>query len=245
MEIIVKREVMSRMIFFVVIILACMSQACEKDPTFEFKGDDRIYFVFPKYMYGLGVEGHELDSVVFSMVGEPASVLQDTCWMNVKRVGERTEIDKRYVVTVVKDISTAVEGIDFETLKPEYVFRKNVGIDSFPVIVNREHLKTVLSKKIMFALQETEDFKLGFVEYSRIKLVVTDFLQEPEWWYTVSGWLGAYHYMKYEKWIELTGSMDKSSSQSYRQYYCLQIKDYFNNNIIIDPITNERVTCDL
>ena len=51
--------------------------------------------------------------------------------------------------------------------------------------------------------------------------------------------------MKYEKWIELTGSMDKSSSQSYRQYYCLQIKDYFNNNVIIDPITNERVTCDL
>ena len=147
MEIIVKREVMSRIIFFVVIILACMSQACEKDPTFEFKGDDRIYFVFPKYMYGLGVEGHELDSVVFSMVGEPASVLQDTCWMKVKRVGERTEIDKRYVVTVVKDSSTAVEGIDFETLKPEYVFRKNVGIDSFPVIVNREHLKTVLSKK--------------------------------------------------------------------------------------------------
>lgn len=138
---------MSRMIFFIVIILACISQSCEKDPTFEFKGDDRIYFVFPKYMYGSGIEGHELDSIVFSMVGEPASKLLDTCWMKVKRVGERAEIDKRYAVTVVKDSSTAIEGIDFETLKPEYVFRKNVGVDSFPVIVNREHLKTVLSKK--------------------------------------------------------------------------------------------------
>ena len=61
-------------------------------------------------------------------------MLQDTRWMKVKRVGERTEIDKRYVVTVVKDSSTAVEGIDFETLKPEYVFRRTWGLTLFPLL---------------------------------------------------------------------------------------------------------------
>lgn len=236
---------MNRIIFLLSTILFLVVYGCEKDPAFSFKGDDRIYFVYPKYIYENGSEGHELDSIVFSMVGEPASVEQDTCWMKVRRVGERTNVDKQYRVIVLRDSSTAVEGVDFEMLQPEYIFRKDVGVDSFPVIVYREHLKAVLSKKIMFALQETDDFKIGFVEYSRIKLIMTDFLQEPDWWYTVRGWLGDYHYLKYEKWIELTGSMDKSSSQSYREYYCLQIKNYFNSNTIIDPITNERVTCDL
>ena len=136
---------MSRIIFLLAIILVLINQGCEKDPAFEFKGDDRIYFVYPKYIYQNGTEGHEYDSIVLSMVGKPASVEKDTCWMSVRRVGERTDVDKRYSVTVLKDSSTAVEGVDFEALQPEYVFRKDAGVDSFTVIVNREHLKSVLS----------------------------------------------------------------------------------------------------
>ena len=160
-------------------------------------------------------------------------------------MGERSATDKHYAVTVVRDSSTAIEGVDFEELKPAYVFRKNLGVDSLPLIIYREHLKTTLSKNILLKLKETDDFKIGYVEYATFKVSISDLYPVPDDWYLVSGHLGAYHYLKYEKWIELTGSTKFGNSASFRTYYCGLIKEYFNTGNIIDPITGERVTCNL
>lgn len=236
---------MKKIILYIIGIFLVL-QSCEKDPAFDFKGEDRIYFSFPKQLDYWGNETtQEIDSIVYSFVMKPADLLSDTIWVKVKRVGVRSLEDKPYVVSVVADSSTAVAGQDFETLKTQYVFRKNLGVDSFPVIVYREHLKTVLNKRIMLQLEDTPDFKVGFIEYKNLKLSISDFLQEPNEWYLVAGTLGDYHYLKYEKWIELTGTMEFGSSTSYREYYCGQIKEYFNTNIIEDPLTGERVTCNL
>lgn len=227
-------------------ILLFAGQSCEKDPAFSFKGDDRIYFSYPRALDHLGREtDKELDSLNFSFVTLPDDVTFDTVWIKLKRVGERSETDKLYAVQVVRDSSSAVEGVDFEPLKPSYVFRKKLGVDSMPLIVYREHLKTTLSKNILLKIKETEDFKIGFMEYATFKVSISDLYPVPDDWYLVSGHLGEYHYMKYEKWIELTGTTGFGNSASFRSYYCGLIKEYFNTGNIIDPITGERVTCNL
>lgn len=236
---------MKKIILYIVGVFLVL-QGCEKDPAFNFKGEDRLYFSFPKKLDFAGREtDQEVDSIVYSFVMKPADFLSDTIWVKVKRVGERALEDKPYVVSVVADSSTAVGGQDFEVLKAQYVFRKNLGVDSFPVIVYREHLKTMLSKRILLQLEDTPDFKVGFMEYKNMKISISDFLQEPQDWYLVGGHLGEYHYLKYEKWIELTGTMEFSWITSYNEYYCGKIKEYFNTNEIIDPLTGERVTCNL
>lgn len=239
---------MKRIIIYMVLglVLMLVIQACEKDPAFSFKGDDRIYFSYPKVLDRFGRETKwEVDSVVYSFALKPDDFVKDTLWIKVKRVGERDETDKQFSVTVVADSSSAVEGTDFEALKSTYTFRKNLGTDSLPIVVYREPLKRVLSKKLLLKLKETPDFKIGFVEYSQIHISFTNVLPEPALWSIMSGLIGPYHYLKYEKWIELTGSMDFGNSASYRSYYCTLITKYFNENVIIDPISGKRITCNL
>lgn len=237
---------MKRSILYSAMVMLLMLQACEKDPTFNFRGEDRIYFAYPKLLDERGQETQwEVDSLIHSFALLPEEVDRDTVWVSVKRVGERSATDKTYAVTVVADSSSAVEGKDFEALKPAYVFRKDLGVDSLPIIVYRKYLHTVLSKNILLQLKETPDFKIGFREYETIGITVTDVLPRPKDWSYVQELLGDYNYLKYEKWIELTGSMDFGGSSSYRNYYCALIKDYFNNQVITDPITGERVTCNL
>ena len=237
---------MKRVLLYGVLVLLSICQACEKDPAFSFKGEDRIYFSYPKVLDYMGREtDYELDSLTYSFVTLPDEITFDTVWVKVKRVGERSATDKHYAVTFVRDSSTAIEGVDFEELKPAYVFRKNLGVDSLPLIIYREHLQTTLSKNILLKLKETDDFKIGYVEYATFKVSISDLYPVPDDWYLVSGHLGAYHYLKYEKWIELTGSTKFGNSASFRTYYCGLIKEYFNTGNIIDPITGERVTCNL
>lgn len=232
---------------FVILLILCISQACEKDPAFSFKGDDRIYFDYPNVLNSLGEEtDFEVDSIIFSFVSLPDEITEDTVWVKVKRVGERASIDKSYSVIAVADSSSAVAGMDFEPLKSSYVFRKDIGVDSFPVIVYREPLKSALNKTIFLKLQETEDFKLGFIEYKTIRLSVSAVYPRPDDWSYVEPYLGDYHYLKYEKWIELTGSTEiESVANSYRNYYAALIQEYFNTNVVTDPITGERITCNI
>ncbi len=39
---------MKRVLLYGVLVLLSICQACEKDPAFSFKGEDRIYFSYPK-----------------------------------------------------------------------------------------------------------------------------------------------------------------------------------------------------
>lgn len=238
---------MKYLMFFCVLVVFFIAQSCENDPAFTFKGADRIYFAYPKVLNDRGEETEfEMDSIVFSFVSLPDEITKDTVWVHVKRVGERSVMDKSYSVAVVADSSSAVEGEDFEPLKSSYIFHKGLGIDSLPVIVYRENLKSALSKNIFLKLQETDDLKIGFVEYSTIRLSVSAVRPRPVDWYYVSAFLGDYHYLKYEKWIELTGSEVISGvANSYKNYYATLVKDYFNNNEIYDPITGERITCNI
>lgn len=237
---------MKRLILYCALVLLFISQGCEKDPAFSFKGEDRIYFSYPKTLNERGDETDwEVDSIVYSFALLPDEVTKDTIWIKVKRVGERAEMDKSYAVTVVADSSSALAGKDFAALQPSYVFRRNLGIDSFPLIIHREYLHTVLGKNILLKLQETPDFKIGFLEYQTIRVTISNVLSRPKDWSYVQELLGDYNYLKYEKWIELTGSMEFGGSSSYRNYYCALIKDYFNNEVVIDPITGKRVTCNL
>ena len=74
----VNRKVMGKFIFVILLIL-CISQACEKDPAFSFKGDDRIYFDYPNVLNSLGEEtDFEVDSIIFSFVSLPDEITEDT-----------------------------------------------------------------------------------------------------------------------------------------------------------------------
>lgn len=188
----------------------------------------------------------EMDSVVYSFAGRPEEVVQDTVWLTVQIIGERQNRDRIYNVQVVRDSSTAVEGIDFEKLKPEYIVEKNSGIDSFPIVLYRNEIKKTLNKTLMVKLSSTADLPLACVEYQQMKVNVSAYYNEPWWWEKgISMYLKEFHFLKLEQWVKETGSLDVDpyGDIMYNEYVSKKIQKYFEENVILDPFTGKRVLC--
>ena len=240
-----KRNIYQWTVAFIAIVL--LGQGCEEKPAYFFNDTVGVYFKYPYYVNPNGVvTSLEMDSVVYSFAGRPEEVVQDTVWLAVQIIGERQNRDRPYHVQVVRDSSTAVEGIDFEKLKPEYIVEKNSGIDSFPIVLYRNEIKKRLNKTLMVKLSSTTDLPLACVEYQQMKVNVSAYYNEPWWWEKgISMYLKEFHFLKLEQWVKETGSLDVDpyGDIMYNEYVSKKIQKYFEENVILDPFTGKRVLC--
>lgn len=226
------------------VIIAVFGQACEQDPSYEFKDDGKIYFKYPKKENSLGIETDLLvDSIVYSLHGKSLPDGKDTLWIKVQVMGARVDFDRKYKVAVVADSSSGREGVDFAELAEEYTFHRNVGVDSFPLVLNKQAFEKVFNRNVLLQLVPTEDFGIAFVEFSNLKVNFSAYLLEPEWWWTFEYYIGAYHPLKYDKVIEVYGSeeVDPYGNNPYCTYVANIVKEWFENNVVIDPFTGERL----
>lgn len=231
----------------VCIVIALLGQGCEEKPAYFFDDTVGVYFKYPYYVNPDGiVTSLEMDSIVYSFAGLPEDIIQDTVWLTVRIIGERQGRERRYGVEVIRDSSTAVEGIDFERLKPEYIVQKNAGIDSFPIILYRNEIKNALNKTLMVKLRSTSDLPIACIEYQKMRVNVSAYYNEPWWWEKgISMYLKEFHYLKLEQWVKETGSLDVDpyGDIMYNEYISKKIQKYFEENVVIDPFTGERVLC--
>lgn len=219
------------------ILILCMG-ACDNNPYFEFEGENRIYFEFP-----IGNFGDEIDSLYLSIFDVPVTQESFDVWIKVRVTGNSPSTDLKYRITVDDKNSTAIEGIDYATLDREQVFKKGSGIDSIKITIDMAQAKGAEKKSIFINLEDSDELKIGFTEYKSFKFYYTAFRPEPDKWYVVQNILKDYHYMKYEKYIEYAGT-DVFGSNSIVIYYATKVAKFFNDNIIISPITGERIVCE-
>lgn len=232
------------MIGIIWVIIAVFGQSCEQDPSYEFKDDGKIYFKYPKKENSLGIETNLLvDSIVYSLHGKSLPNGKDSLWIKVQVMGARVDFDRKYKVVVVVDSSSAQEGIDFDELADEYTFHRNAGVDSFPLVLNKQAFEKVFNRNVLLRLVPTEDFGIAFVEFADLKVNFSAYLLEPEWWWTFAHYIGAYHPLKYDKVVEVYGSEDVDiyGNHPYCTYVANIVKEWFENNVVIDPFTGERL----
>lgn len=217
--------------------------ACDNDPYFEFKGENRIYFQFLRETNAAGIILDRLqDSLTLSLFNVDQAQETYDLWLKVRVTGDTPVKDRKYSVAFDDKKSSSKEGIDFISLDKEYTFRAGSGIDSLKITINMAQARTALQKTLFLNLVDNNDLKIGFPEYRTYKIYYTAQRPKPGSWLVVEHLLGEYHFLKYEKFIELSGSED-FGSYAYRTYYAKKVAKYFSDNVVICPVTGERILC--
>lgn len=236
---------MNRIYVLIGLIVTCiLGQSCEQDPAYEFKDDGKIYFKYPKKENSLGIETNLLvDSIVYSLHGKKLYDDKDTLWIKVQIMGARKDIDRSYKVVAVADSSSGVEGVDFDRLNDLYTFHRNIGVDSFPLVLNKKAFEKVFARNVLLRLEPTADLGIAYTEYADIRVNFSAYLLEPEWWWAFSLYLGDYHPLKYDKVVEVYGSedVDPYGNTPYCTYVANIVKEWFDDHVVIDPFTGERL----
>lgn len=216
---------------------------------------DCVYF--QEFIYNKAGKKMEFDSLLYSFGKKLPEVTVDTVRIVVCYTGRKADRDRTYRVTVadsgmVKTGKTTMEaGRDYDKLSEVHVMKKGTWTDTLKIAVHRDYLDPSyvrqLSKCLMLRLEETEDFGVGNVESSELKLVVNNYLTEPAWWSQMSGSLYYYHPVKWQALISFEPDFEVEDSSMPINAYMIQkkyapaLESWLNDNKPVDAETNQYV----
>lgn len=107
------------------ILMLCLFTSCKKDKLLTYSTDDNIYFKYtPKNNF--------TDTVDLSFGYSPLSVTDSVFGIPVFVTGSASDRDRTYSVSVVSDVTTAVEGVHY-VLPPVPTFRAGRISDTLKV----------------------------------------------------------------------------------------------------------------
>jgi hypothetical protein len=182
-----------------IILLLSILAACKKAEEMRFNSAANIH-------YDLG-SGRK-DSIIYTFAYKP-TLKQDTVYLGVQLSGVATDKDRVYYAYVVKDSSTAKEGVHFEPLKAEYILPAGKGFTYLPVIIYNVADLENKSVSLIIRLKGSPDLGIQALtddegkDILRAKIVYSATLEKPDWW---NMWEGAYYSRtKHQLFLIVTG----------------------------------------
>ncbi len=184
----------------------------------------------------------DLDSINYAFSSSIGSV--DTFNLNVKVIGEVVDYDRNLNMEVVPELTTATEGKHYIALEKSYIVPAGAYKVSVPIILlNQDTLLKDTSFRIGFRILESNDFLVGAIEKSEVKLILTDILVKPASWMYLSMFFGEYNRTKHKYFIEIFDTnfpedpRDIFTEFGLWQTYGQLLSDYFKENY---PIYDEN-----
>lgn len=180
-------------IIFIMAMCMCL-YACQEDEVDTYQGRNGIYFA-TRTAYGQ-TEYNNTTRFSFAFAPVPDTVIR----ISVRGYGETVAYDRKFGVTVTG--RNAVEGVNYEVLTDELVFKADSIVAYVPVRIYREGCKdTALYVDLQLESNEsfTTDipFKLSgrdTIDVTHHVLVFTDKLEKPEAWSGLGYWSEAKFY---------------------------------------------------
>lgn len=180
----------------------CSISSCEEAEKEMFSAPDAVYF---KVSQDDKNRDKKIivreDTVIYSFSYEAPEIKNYKIKIPVEIVGHRADKERKYNISIVDNMTTAVAGKHYEELESTYTIRKGVGIDTLVITALRHVDMLRFSKDLTIELTPSQDFQLGRKESVRKTIRISDMLEEPEWWEKWSGLMGPYHYIKHQEWI--------------------------------------------
>ncbi|RFM28204.1 DUF4843 domain-containing protein [Deminuibacter soli] len=192
---------MRKKLYFALLAVG-ITASCKKAVELTYNSPDNIHFNFDQ---------KQADSVLFTFAYTP-NLSADTISLPVQLSGIRADHDRRFIIRVDKDSTTAIENLHYKPFDSSYVLPANTGtvFVNF-VIYNNDSLLQQRSVSIRFRLYPTADLGTN-LPYKLIsnKVVFSNKLEEPEWW---PMWMGDYYsQVKHELFIVVTGLAELSTN---------------------------------
>lgn len=195
----------------IAVVALLLYTGCNQDIDYPYTGKDRIQF--QHYTTDWNNTRHYSDSLVFSFGLLPDSIEIDTAKVVMEFLGKGSDRDRTYRVTVVPDSTNAAEGVHYEAIDEMQRFRAGQQTDTLRIVIYRKNLSTSfrhpVTTRIDLRLEPTEDFDLGLRGGITKKILLNNYLSEPDWWNNNTG-LGYYHP---EKWKILISFNEKYANQ--------------------------------
>lgn len=235
-----------------IVLLGCFLFSwvgCDQDIDFPYEGKDRIQFRHYTVVNKTRVYS---DSLVFSFGLRPDTILIDTAKIVMEYLGKGSDVERTYKVLVVPDSTTAVAGTHYEALEELQKFRPGKLTDTLRLVIYRENLSTSFRHpetiRLDLRLEPTDDFDLGLGGGLSKKVLLNNYLSEPDWWNDNTG-LGYYHP---EKWKILISFNELYANQhecpfdtnNEGQTYARGLRAYLEAIPTFDEETGERVYMD-
>ncbi|RXQ91496.1 DUF4843 domain-containing protein [Ancylomarina salipaludis] len=213
-------------LFFLIVVLQFIG--CEKN--------DKL--LYNTEYSALNMPGLDSTSVNFMFLSD--DVLVHPVKIRLTLTGQKVDYDRHYQVEIDTANTTAIEGMDFEKLQPEYVFDRNTFTSYLIVnVIKTDALKDRVAE-LALRLKESEDFKVGLEGAQEFKIKILNNLNEPPYfweWQGVNNHAGAYHPLKCRKFIEISGITDEEwSPESNLELlvYVKKTKIWFEENPTYD-----------
>jgi len=150
------------------------------------------------------------------------------------------------------DSTTAIAGTHYQVFSEEQTFRPNELTDTLRIVVNRENLNSSYisqeTVRLYLKLEPTEDFDLGLAGGLTKRILINNYMTEPDWW--EKNYMGALGFFHPEKWKILISFNEAFATYGDCIYtynnqgrtFVNQLSAYLRNYVVIDELTGMRVT---
>lgn len=242
---------MNKIIYFLIFgYLCCTFSSCNQDLDSIYKGKDRIQF--RHYTTDDNNRRTYSDSIVFSFGLKPDNIKIDTAKVVMEYLGKGSDKERLYKIVVVPDSTTAIAGTHYEVIDEIQKFRPNNLTDTLRIVIFRENLSTSFRHpeiiRLDLRLEPTDDFDLGLNGGIKKKVLLNNYLSQPEWWDNHMG-LGFYHP---EKWKILISFNNEYANQytcpfdnnNEGRNYANGLRNYLENVPTYDKETGDRIYMD-
>ncbi len=197
--------------------LALILAGCTYKESFPYRGDSLVNFTS--------------DSLYFSFGELPFSVTDTTLSLGVEIIGSPAAYTRTFNIALDEQRTTARLHDHYEAPLQEGTIASGASSGKVELTIHRLSLQSDSVFTVVLNMLPGEDFRLGAVEYGSVAVSFTNRLDKPDWWPSLSQWLGEYNPRKYQKFIELWGGSITRSDINEQKYTILRtfkkVKEYF------------------
>ena len=207
---------------------------CQQNKEFDWQSVDAVYFQINSDW------NKTTDSVTYSFAGK--GVDMDTVWLKVNLQGNMSDDSRKISMVVNPELTTAEEGVHYETLKEYYELPARQTSVKLPLVVfNQDQTLDKKAVLVVLELLPTADLALGISERNKVKVEVSNILNPPSYWNGIQTYFGVYSRVKHEICIRELG-WEFPESQDYYDYQEWKVYGKYMSNYFRDhyPVMDEN-----
>jgi hypothetical protein len=197
-------RIMKHSKYLIILVVLGLLAACKKDTLDTYSNTDNIRFNY---------KPDTLTTITYSFAYNP-SLAKDTVWVPVSISGNRASHDRKFILSLVDTLTTAIASLHYEALKPFYIMPADSGTVSVPVVLkNTDEALASKSVALTLRLANSADFTADLPGSSSknihtITYVFSNRLEKPSWWVFWQSSLGEYSRVKHQLFLIASGTVD-------------------------------------
>lgn len=232
------KKFISPVLFAFITLVTLQLVSCKEEGIEKYSSENYLYF--ERMMKNSEGANIRVDTIALSF-SQYGSVNTLVIPFTIKLVGDTLSEDKEYKLRIVKESTTAKA--DQYTLPEKLIFKKGVVIDSLNVTIHRDKLSKDEEVVLMLALEENNNFKVGYYTYETVKLRFNNKTVKPLWWTDDPVdivYFGTYSFKKLETIIEANPGFMTIVGLSWTEVRKIarSTQKYIEENNIIDEDGN-------